>query len=319
MAIKSSFKDIIICVECKSAGLIDEGMEYRCERCESTYPKLVGIPVLIRESSSLFEKKDYLRIDGFSDLSQARKGLWYLPTLSVNLSFVRLAKQIRDRLLLLQGARILVVGSGRQKEYILNALVKRENFDLYCIDVDIAADVDVFADAHDIPFGDGTFDAVITTAVLEHVADPNRVVDEIWRVLKLGGVVYSELPFMQQVHEGAYDFTRFTMTGHRRVFRRFTRLDSGMVAGPGTALAWSLEYFVQALIPNSLSPLRNLLKLLIRVLIFWVKYIDYILRYNEASFDAASCTYFYGEKILLAISDREIVSEYRGRKTFRHI
>jgi len=57
------------------------------------------------------------------------------------------------------------------------------------------------------------FDAVWIQAVLEHVLDPVRVVAEIHRVLRPGGLVYSEIPFMQEVHEGAYDFTRFRLSG----------------------------------------------------------------------------------------------------------
>jgi hypothetical protein len=31
---------------------------------------------------------------------------------------------------------------------------------------------------------------------------------------------------MQQVHEGAYDFTRYTLSGHRRLFNGFTETSS---------------------------------------------------------------------------------------------
>ena len=44
------------------------------------------------------------------------------------------------------------------------------------------------------------------------------------------GVVYAETPFLQAVHEGPWDFTRFTESGHRWLFRAFERLDSGVVA-----------------------------------------------------------------------------------------
>ena len=44
--------------------------------------------------------------------------------------------------------------------------------------------------------------------------------------------------FMQQVHERAYDFTRFTQSGHRWLFRRFSEVSAGPVGGAGVALAW---------------------------------------------------------------------------------
>jgi SAM-dependent methyltransferase len=84
--------------------------------------------------------------------------------------------------------------------------------------------------------GDASFDAVVAQAVLEHVADPARAVAEMHRVLVAGGLVYAEIPFMQQVHEGAYDFRRYTHVGLRRLFRDFDEVAAGPVCGPAMAL-----------------------------------------------------------------------------------
>ncbi len=43
------------------------------------------------------------------------------------------------------------------------------------------------ADLEDLPFGDGTFDAVISTFVLEHTVAPQRTLQEILRVVRPGG------------------------------------------------------------------------------------------------------------------------------------
>ena len=91
----------------------------------------------------------------------------------------------------------------------------------------------VICDAHDLPFKEKSFDAIICQAVLEHVADPYRCVEEMFRVLKPKKFIYVETPFMQQVHMAPYDFTRFTYLGHRRLFRRFKEIDSGIACGPG--------------------------------------------------------------------------------------
>ncbi|WP_224003280.1 methyltransferase domain-containing protein [Aureimonas sp. SA4125] len=72
----------------------------------------------------------------------------------------------------------------------------------------------LIADAHNIPLKD----ALVVQAELEHVLQPRRVVAEIWRVLRPGGIVYVETPFMHHVHEGPFDFTRFTESGHRYLF-----------------------------------------------------------------------------------------------------
>jgi 2-polyprenyl-6-hydroxyphenyl methylase / 3-demethylubiquinone-9 3-methyltransferase len=46
----------------------------------------------------------------------------------------------------------------------------------------------VYADAYKLPFDDGSFDVVTSTDFLEHVSEPKRVLDEIQRCLKPGGL-----------------------------------------------------------------------------------------------------------------------------------
>ena len=45
------------------------------------------------------------------------------------------------------------------------------------------------ADIRDLPFPDDSFDVVFTSAVLEHLGDPDRALREIHRVVKPGGLV----------------------------------------------------------------------------------------------------------------------------------
>jgi ubiquinone/menaquinone biosynthesis C-methylase UbiE len=54
----------------------------------------------------------------------------------------------------------------------------------------------VIADARELPFVDGSFDAVFSYSVLQHLAkeDVPRVVAEVRRVLRPGGIVWIEMP-----------------------------------------------------------------------------------------------------------------------------
>ena len=97
--------------------------------------------------------------------------------------------------------------------YMSDQAIRLIGFDIYCSTL-----TQFVADGHQIPLRDGSVDGVLVQAGLEHVLDPWRVVAEIHRVLKDDGLVYAETPFMQQVHEGPYDFTRFTESGHRYLF-----------------------------------------------------------------------------------------------------
>jgi len=153
-------------------------------------------------------------------------------------------------------------------------------------------------------------DAVILQAVLEHVVDPQRAVGETHRVLRDGGLVYADTPFMQQIHGREFDFTRYTGLGHRRLFRAFREVDSGITCGPGTALAWSAYYFALSFFASAM--LRATVAGLCRLGLFWLKYFDYLLIRNDGAFDAASAFYFLGEKHDQVLSDHELVASYRG-------
>jgi SAM-dependent methyltransferase len=49
-------------------------------------------------------------------------------------------------------------------------------------------------DAMNIPYGDETFDVVVLNHVYEHIPDAGRAFDEVWRILRPGGIVYVASP-----------------------------------------------------------------------------------------------------------------------------
>jgi SAM-dependent methyltransferase len=199
---------------------------------------------------------------------------------------------------------VLVVGGGTIGSGA-EALYEDSTIGVVAFDIYATPFVQFVADAHAIPLADASVDAVWVQAVLEHVLDPVRVVDEIRRVLKPGGIVYAETPFMQQVHEGAFDFHRFTPNAHRWLFRAFETLDVGTVAGPGTALLWAWRYFV-----GSLARSRDV-GAIAALPFFWLRYLDRWTGAREAS-DAASCVYFYGRRADVALTPRELIASYPG-------
>ena len=60
------------------------------------------------------------------------------------------------------------------------------------------------APGESVPFPDGTFDVVYSANVLEHTADPRKVLSEAVRVLKPGGILHMEMPNFLPYFEGHY-------------------------------------------------------------------------------------------------------------------
>lgn len=93
---------------------------------------------------------------------------------------------------------------------------------------------DIVGDIHQMPFENNTLDAIICIAVLEHVYDPIRAVEEMYRTLKPGGKLYVYMPFLYCYHAqpGYYgDYWRITEDGARHTFRKFSKLEVVNVRG----------------------------------------------------------------------------------------
>lgn len=305
-------QSLLRCPRCHAAALAAREEALHCEACGADYPISHGRPVLFRPDNDVFTAADYLRPP--QPPARRPRLARFVPDPSVNLSAASVVPKLGR--LLPPDALVLVVGAGGQREWVDPLLSGGGRRVIYC-DVDVRATVDLFCDGHDLPFRDAGFDAVLTTAVLEHVLDPERVAAEIARVTRPGGYLYSELPFMQQVHEGAYDFTRYTLSGHRRLFRWFEEVEAGMVAGPGTVLAWSLENFLLAFARRPRT--RALTKAGSRLAFGWLAKVDRLLQHRPEAMDGASCTYLLGRRVDTPRADKAIVDGYVGAKHLSHV
>jgi SAM-dependent methyltransferase/uncharacterized protein YbaR (Trm112 family) len=304
--------DKLICPMTKRKLSINENL-IKCENNENIiYPVINGIPILINNKNSLFKIEDFVDNKNTTILNEKNSLLNKIsriitPSISNNLKSEK--NDLKIGSLLPVNAKVLVIG-GSIMGAGMNSIYKNESFEVIGSDVSFGPYTKIISDAHDIPFEDETFDCVITQAVLEHVLDPQRCVSEFHRVLKNDALLYSETPFMQQVHMKQYDFTRFTHLGHRRLFRCFEEIESGVVAGPGTALAWSYTYFLRNFGWSQLS-----LKLLTKFAYFtafYLKYFDYFLINRPGTYDAASGFYFIGKKSKNKLCDRDLIRQFRG-------
>lgn len=277
--------------------------------CKIIFPIVNGIPILINENQSLFEISDFieyqkttLNIKKRSALSSKLKRI--IPSISRTPQADRLGYKKLCRMLSEGEKHVLVIG-GSIKGVGIDSLYEMKNVNIIESDVSHGPCTKIIFDCHNIPYEDSVFDAVVCQAVLEHVLDPHQCVSEIYRVLKSDGLVYAQTPFVQQVHGGVYDFTRFTYLGHRYLFKNFSEIESGLTQGPATALAWSIQYFLKSFLNTSKNKL--FIEVISAFFLFWLKYLDMFLRNRNGSFDAASGFYFLGRKSENILSGTELL------------
>jgi SAM-dependent methyltransferase len=78
-------------------------------------------------------------------------------------------------------------------------------------------------DHQSFPVESGRFDLVYCHSVLEHIFDIKQFLVNVKRVLKSGGRIYINVPFVYYEHEVPHDYCRYTRFGlHRHI------IDSGM-------------------------------------------------------------------------------------------
>ena len=119
-----------------------------------------------------------------------------------------------------------------------------------CVELEysVFANTTVVGDAHQLPFEDDVFDAVVSYNTFEHLADPAAAADEIYRVLKPGGSLRLQTAFLQPLHEEPAHFYNATEYGLRRWFSNFDIHDCFVPQNmiPPYALGWMSEVVLSA-------------------------------------------------------------------------
>jgi ubiquinone/menaquinone biosynthesis C-methylase UbiE len=153
--------------------------------------------------------------------------------------------------------RIVDVGGGHGLQKGLEKYKSRIGHKCVSLDYDPNTKPDIVGDIMALPFEDNSQEAYISMSVLEHVDNPHKAVDELYRTLRAGGMGLLYVPFLIPYHarEGAYyDYYRFTKDAVRNLFSKFSVLE--MEPSRRFFEAW---FLMLPKIGDKLSPLGVLL------------------------------------------------------------
>jgi len=164
------------------------------------------------------------------------------------------------------------------------------------IDIFDSGTTDVIGSAMALPFPDACTDLVILQGVLEHVEDAAGTIAESIRVLKSGGLFYTEMPFLQPYHESPIDLRRSTKAGLATLCAPLLEIESGIHIGPAATFAWFTRELLARLVSGGRPRVYAKASSLIGWLVFPLKYLDYFFEKIPHLHTVASSCYYLGRK-----------------------
>lgn len=110
---------------------------------------------------------------------------------------------------------------------------------------------DILADLNEpLPLDNECADTTIAFSVLEHLHEPQTMLDEAFRVLKPGGAMVLTVPWQWHVHEAPHDYFRFTPYGLKYLLEKagFAVVTIKPLSGFFTTWVLKFNYFTKRLV-----------------------------------------------------------------------
>jgi SAM-dependent methyltransferase len=170
------------------------------------------------------------------------------------------------------------------------------------IDMRPLPDTDVVASIYELPIRNESSDLVFATGLLEHLEDDLGFLREARRVLKTGGVIHLEVPFLQQYHEDPIDCRRCTVPGLKMLLEKngSQPIDSGFHIGPSVTFFTISAYYAALLFEGETllnKIISNLAFLIVACIGYPMKYLDIILKNKKSAHRLAFGVYCTATKL----------------------
>lgn len=130
--------------------------------------------------------------------------------------------------------------------------------------------LDAVSDIHALPVRSGIADGVLCTQVLEHTYDPQKVICEMARILKIGGRAFISVPQGWGEHQVPHDYFRYTQYGIKVLLNRagLKMVEVGKTTGLFGYLANRLTMVPKVLFWSIKNPVLRILLLPVELLCY---------------------------------------------------
>jgi SAM-dependent methyltransferase len=105
---------------------------------------------------------------------------------------------------------------------------------------------DIVADMNKrLPIDNDVADTVVSFQVLEHLCEPQTMLNEAFRIIRPGGKILISVPFQWWVHEAPCDYFRYTRYGLEYMFSKAGFADIKVKESSGFWVMWLLKFNYQ--------------------------------------------------------------------------
>ena len=224
-----------------------DGQWVTTPRGDRTYPLVRGsVPVILRNpelAAQYAARSEGMSAEYTEQAVAQRHALW--PRIKTRLNYDFRSERSRaafDRVFAAANGFHLAIGGGPTRAHPTHVNLNIGPF----------PNVDIVSDAHELPYEDGSVDAIHVEAVLEHLQRPSAAVAEMYRVLRPGGRVFASTPFMQAYHGYPDHYQNYTLTGHTLLFETagFRIEEAGAHVGPTFAIVNLVSTFLRTYVPG---------------------------------------------------------------------
>ena len=159
--------------------------------------------------------------------------------------------------------------------------------------------IDYVGKAESIPLSENSLDLIICQEVLEHTEDFKAALHEMYRVLKPGGQLYLQTPFIIGYHPCPNDYWRFTNEGINSIVleANFKIIDNGESVGVATGFYRIGVEFFSILFSLIVPLLYKPLKAIFAFLFYPIKWLDSILSFSKESYRISGGFYIICKKV----------------------
>jgi SAM-dependent methyltransferase len=167
------------------------------------------------------------------------------------------------------------------------------------LEISDGENIDYVGKAESIPFSENSLDLIICQEVLEHTEDFKAALHEMYRVLKPGGQLYLQTPFIIGYHPCPNDYWRFTNEGINSIVleANFKIIDNGESVGVATGFYRIGVEFLSILFSLIVPLLYKPLKAIFAFLFYPIKWLDSILSFSRESHRISGGFYIICKKV----------------------